>query len=143
MKVLFITALQHLTISEHLGKGDKISSDLLITNDAVLIKNLLSSEFVKLAGMLETSYLMNSDVVVYGKIEIHDDEFIPGDYLISQMKIVSFFLNLLWLIKDNSVNFEFAYLQYSEPGGVRIDRNYFANLYSNNLGSDRITNFPE
>jgi hypothetical protein len=134
MKLLFITALQDLIISENLGRGDKISPDLLITNDSSIIKDLITREFSVLAGTIETKFILNSDVIIYGKIDVDDKGFVGLDYLYRQMVASKFFLNFIWLIKDNSVNFDMAFLQYSEPQGIRIDKNYLSAVYSNCFG---------
>jgi hypothetical protein len=140
MKVLFVTAIQDLIISENLGRGDKISSELFITNDSLLIKELLNKEFSIMAGTIETAFILNSDVIIYGKNVVNDNDFVGQDYLKCQMMASKFFLNFIWLIKDNSVNFDMAFLQYPEPQGTRIDKNYVSAVYSNCFGNrDKIT----
>jgi len=140
MKVLFVTAIQDLKISENLGRGDKISTELLITNDSSLIKGLLNREFSALAGIIETNFILNSDLIIYGENNVNDKEFDAQDYLNRQMMASKFFLNFIWLIKDNSVNFDMAFLQYFEPRGIRVHKNYVSTVYSNCHGNrDKIT----
>jgi hypothetical protein len=140
MKVIYITAIQDLKVSEYLGSGDRISSELFITNDSSLIKELVNNEFKVMAGMIEADYILNSDSIIYGINNIEDNKFVPQDYLLRQMQTCKFLLNFLWLIKDNSVNFDMAYLQCNEPRGVRTHSNYIAILYVNCVGKrEKIT----
>ncbi|MHB9072321.1 MAG: hypothetical protein ACYC6G_02225 [Desulfobaccales bacterium] len=140
MKVLFITAVQDLIISENLGKGDKISPELLITNDSSLVKELITSEFSTLAGTIETHFILKSDLIIYGKYDVNDKDFVAQDYLLRKIITSKFFLNLVWLLRDNSVNFEMGFLQYIEPQGVRVDTNYISAIYSNCHGKrEKIT----
>jgi hypothetical protein len=140
MKVLFVTALQDLSVSEYLGRGDKITPQLFITNDKSVINEIVSDELKVMAGSIECKYIKESDLIIYGNIAVNEKEFIAKDYLIYQMHVSKFFLNFLWLIKDNSANFDMAYLQYPELRSTRIDSNYIATLYSNCRGGrDKIT----
>ena len=140
MKVLFITAIQDLIISENLGRGDRISPELFITNDLSFIKSLLTDEFRLMAGKLETDFILTSNVIIYGRNDVNDNNFVGQDYLKRQMVRLQFFLNFIWLLKDNSANFDMAFLQYNELRGVRIDKNFISAVYTNCNGErDTVT----
>ena len=140
MKVLFITAIQDLIISENLGRGDRISPELFITNDLSFIKSLLTDEFRLMAGKLETDFILTSNVIIYGRNDVNDNNFVGQDYLKRQMVRLQFFLNFIWLLKDNSANFDMAFLQYNELRGVRIDKKFISAVYTNCNGErDTVT----
>ena len=116
MKSLFVAALYNFKLKGSLGRGIRLSETLFLTNDSKIIIPLLSPNFERIVGLSETNTLGKADSVIYGIKEhpsiddmISDDAF---NFLNSQLSLLQLFLMSLWLVKDNSVNFELGFLEH-------------------------------
>lgn len=129
---IFIARLDFLKISGNMGRGDKISDNLLITNDFSLLKDKLISNFSKSIGVLEYEYLSNSNSIIYGLFNIpFVDKSVHHNFIIYNLRIIQFFLTMLWLYRDNSVDFNYGFLQYYEPPNIMISSNNLPLVISN------------
>lgn len=111
MKSVFITKLFHLTISEHLGVGEKIGDSLRITNDRVRVEELLYSKCRPMLGTLEVESLLDGSPVIYSEQKIPAD-ITPPQFLALQLYQVQSFLTTVWAFRDNCINYELGFLLY-------------------------------
>ena len=137
----FITALKSMKIGEDLGRGDKIESDILITNNKEVINSFISRDFIKIAGILESNFILNSSAVIYK--EEKSDRMSKGgiedlDKFNSKIKL---FQTCLWLIKDNSAYTELGYCITKKKTEIKIDSNFLTSIYTNADGNKRTTDF--
>ena len=146
-KNLFIANVEYLRISSNLGHGEKITDKIFITNDGSFIENLLSPFFHEVAGTLEAHYLKNTGAVAYS---IEETQPFPDDeaairFLLERLAEVKVFLQMLWLVKDNSVNVDLGYLEHpyksAKPGRTNVSRNSFAHVFSTARGDVLTTEF--
>lgn len=137
----FITALKSLKIGEDLGRGDKIESDTFITNNKEVIKSFITPNFIKIAGILESNFILDSSAVIY-KEENSDGMNRGGieklDKFNSKIKL---FQTCLWLIKDNSAYTELGYCITKKKKAIKIDSNFLTSIYTNASGNKRTTDF--
>jgi hypothetical protein len=146
-KNLFIANVENLRISADLGHGEKLTDKILITNDQAFIENLLSPFFYQIAGTLEAHYLKNTGAVAYS---IEETQPFPSDeaalsFLLERLADVKVFMQLLWLVKDNSVNVDLGYLEHPykslKAGRTNISRNFFIHTFTTARGNVLITEF--
>jgi len=83
LKTLFITGLNHISISANLGRGERFRNSFYITNDARFIDSLLTEEFGSVAGQLERDFIRNPGAIIYTIEEGHtfSDSSAALDYL--------------------------------------------------------------
>lgn len=124
-KNLFITNIENLKISTNLGRGEKLTDRIFITNDGSLIEDLLTPFFSQVAGRLEADYLKNAVAVAYSIEETQP--FSAGEaadsFLLQHLAEVKAFMQLLWLVKDNSVNVDLGFLEFPYKSSNTIDTN--------------------
>ena len=149
LKVLFITALFHIRLPGALGRGIRLPFDLILTNDREQIAKLLSTNFELLAGQIETSALRKAHAAIYSVTD-HPQESLQKEdqvrsFLNAQLGRVQLFLLALWLVKDNSVNFELGFLEYphGNPHGSTVTSNFRAVRFSKADGSFDLMEFTD
>lgn len=147
-KTLFITGLNHMSITAELGRGERFRNSFYITNDARFIESLLTEEFVAVAGKLEFDFISNPGAVIYSIEEGHTfaDSSAALDYLEQRLGVIRLFLYSLWLIKDNSVDDDIGYIQYPyKPrlfvGHISLTRNIYPSSYTDASGAHKPTTF--
>jgi hypothetical protein len=147
-KTLFISGLNHISISPELGRGERFKDSFYITNDARFIESLLTEEFVAIAGQLETVFIRNPGAVIYSIEEGHTfaDSSAALAYLDQRLAVIRLFLQSLWLVKDNSVDDEMGYIQYPyKPrmfvGNIAITRNFYPSSYTDASGTRKTVAF--
>jgi len=131
----------------NLGNGERIGDKLHITNDRLFIESLLTPAFYKIAGDLESSYLKTTGAVVYC---IEETQTFPNDdaansFLVKHLIEVRSFLQMLWLVKDNSVNVDLGYLEHpyksTRATKTNVTRNSIAHVFSTSRGEVLTTEF--
>lgn len=140
MRGLFITSLECLGIAENLGRGDKIGHETFLTNDRDIIAKLIHVEAVQWMGLLEAHAIV-SRPVVYSHCEIPESEHEKDAFLFRRMRQVAGFLNCLWMLKDNSINQDHAFLIYKITGKYAVDSNVLALKYSDARGKRDVVTF--
>jgi hypothetical protein len=123
MQAKYVTAVKCLTITGDLGRGDRISDDLFITNNQGIIKSLIPKEHILIIGTMEWQYIQNSDTVVWGTVNFNagDD---PLRLLNGKLYETQGFLNTIWLFFDNSIDTEIGFLFYIENGAPTASSSY-------------------
>jgi hypothetical protein len=142
-EALFITSLFNLEIADNLNGGIEILPGLFITNDQATIEEHLTSNLIRAIGTLETNTLRKSKAVIYG---VFPEEFYQNltqlQFLWANMIFVRTFLQSMWLVKDNNVNCELAFLEF--PYGTRessVSSNFLSNLFTKASGEIETTMF--
>lgn len=149
MKTLFITALFHIKLRGILGRGIRLPNDLILTNSPEQISKLLSSNFERLVGLIETSALRGSNAAIYC-VSDHSHAFPKTEgearrLLNERLAQAHLFLLALWLVKDNSVNVESGFLEYphGDPRRSTVTSNSRAVRFAKADGSLQETEFTE
>lgn len=140
MKTQFVTALYNLEVSENLGRGDKLSDSMFLTNDPSAISKLIDPALVPIIGAMEYDAIRNAKAVVYGVDEM-DGDITPADHLKTKLFTVSAFLNALWLAEDNAVNQEVGFLFYQRGLKSTVDSNSLALHFSKANGEEHSLTF--
>ena len=111
-KCLSASALLNVHVQGDLGLGIEIGFGLRLTNDRDRIDGFFSDHFKRTVGALETLTLLNADSVVYEFSRIRTEE-IDRQVLINRlndfMARLGMFKVGLWLLKDNSVDFDLCF----------------------------------
>lgn len=141
LKILFITALFHIRLPDALGRGIRLPFDLILTNDRDRVSKLLSTNFERLVGLIETSALRKSNAAIYSVTEHPQGSMQKEDevrrFLNGQLGRVQLFLLALWLVRDNSVNVELGFLEHPHGNalGSTVTSNFRAVRFSKADGS--------
>ena len=108
MSYLYVTALLGMAIPEKIKDPIRIGGDLYLTNNSSHFVKGIRPEQALAIGTLETNYLFNGNPVIYsrkatkGIDESHED-------IVKFMRDCLAFLCSLWVVEDNSVNFELGF----------------------------------
>ena len=125
----FVTSLYHFKPDTPLGANWSIAGDLKISNSKSVAARLITNQLPSRIGELELQRILSGDPFVYTVATFPLDEATEENQLsllFTCMVHTQQFMNMLWLVKDNSVNFELGFLQYpftKGPGMVRVSSN--------------------
>lgn len=136
-----ITALKNISINEELGKGEKLGESAFITNDKDRINSMVTAQFEKLAGILESQNLRDAHAVIYKKPLKITDKNTALNQLNLFLGEVQLFQTCLWLVKDNSVNNEFGFHISTTDRKFEVSSNYLSTLQSTCAGKNEVTEF--
>lgn len=145
MKNKYVTALIGIEPPRCEGPGIEVADGLYLTADPHFRKEHFFTETIwNQAGGLETEFFIKASCVLY-RFEDTDDY---GDSPIDKQAVFMHecisFLNGLWLVKDNAVNFEQAYLFSETKEGLRATSNFMNVRYHMSDGSsDTVGYSPE
>jgi hypothetical protein len=123
MRGTYVTAVKALHIAGDMGKGDRISEQLYITNNRIAIHNLVPQLLVPVVGTLESEFIRESKVVIWGTIEF-DEKNDPVAILNQQIYQANGFLQSLWLFVDNGIDTELGFLFYNVRGMPTASSSY-------------------
>ncbi len=123
-----LTTLFDIEIVDQLGSGLQVGEQLFITNNFAAIRGRFDVGLVNAIGQIEWSALNNSSAIVYWDLPLHA---VPTDadnigILNRFLHDAAVFLTALWLVKDNSVNFELGFAQVIDGDRVRFHSNFLA-----------------
>ena len=136
----FVTALQNLTINRPLGSNWEIGGGLKISTSRSVAERLVTDALSYQAGSLEANNILSGNPFLYS---ISDYPFedtsveVQLSLLLDHLVKAQQFVNVLWLIKDNSVNFELGFLQHPydrRSTSTRVTSNYLSSLFSTATG---------
>jgi hypothetical protein len=113
-KQLCVTALHQMEVDVSLGRGDRISENIFLTNDKALVAEKITPPMMAAFGSLEMNAIRHAGVVAYRIRELEEEpsatnaEHALVDFLheLKQLQLA------LWLIRDNAVYMENAFLQW-------------------------------
>jgi hypothetical protein len=120
---IFIAPLRRIVVPEALGRGDKLDDGMLLTNDMELVRSKMSERLVERIGTLEAESTCRAGLVAYA--EVNDDRrpanTDEAEALIAvQLMKLHFFVNTMWLIKDNAASVENGFLDSPPFVSTRI-----------------------
>lgn len=136
----FCTALKDISLPNNLPKRGKVGERLTLTTDFEEIRSIFSPEVVKLIGTVEYNSLASANGCVYGRTQFHpsEDPYKVLDRFLADLEI---FLQSMWIVKDNSVNFDTGFLIYNIGEEKYVSSNVISTMFFNCLGERAITEF--
>lgn len=148
MRYSFVASLNNLRFDRPIGNSWNITDDLKITNSKSVANRLVTDLFREEAGNLEARAILAGKPLLYVDSEYPLDDTSPEAqlYLLNHyLRVTQGFLCWMWLIKDNSINFDLGFLQYpfrnpSATGG-RISSNGRTVWFSKSDGTLADTTF--
>jgi len=148
MKALFIVALINVKLLGSFGRGLRLSDTHFLTNDPTVIHPLLSSNFERIAGLLETEAIRNAPGVIYSITEYNAATFKDEHaqrFVGQQLGFIQNFLITLWLVKDNAVNVELGFLErpYQAAFVSSVSSNYRDTYFSDASGKFPMCEFTD
>jgi hypothetical protein len=111
----FIAPIYNITVSESLGRGDRLDDVLWLTNDTHLIRSKISGRLVDGIGVLERDSVCRAGLVAYGEFT---DERCPSNiegaetFVAIQLAKLHRFLQDLWWLKDNAARVENGFVEH-------------------------------
>lgn len=113
-RATFIARIHGVTVSSHLGHGDRFF-DLRVTNDREVAESVLKPHVRSAIGGIETSWLLEAETIVYGyfpwspsvDVDDRDARLRLLNNLLFQTRLL---LKALWLTRDNAANTELGFL---------------------------------
>ena len=148
-KYAFVASLKFLTIDKPLGRHWKIWGNLGISNSKAIAEEILSGSMPELIGGLEVRQILSGDPFIYALADYPDEDTSEArqmDLLFTHMVQIQQFVNLLWLIKDNSVNFELGFLEFPhrrQPGFSQVSSNFMSVMFTSATGARAPVPFNE
>ena len=145
----FLTSLINLKIDQPIGSNWTIAGDLKISNTQSMAKRLVTESIREHIGTLEVNHILSGRPFVYSVSEypVEDtSEQKQLEVLLSRLAHTQMFVNMLWLVKDNSVNFELGFLQFPyirEGQLARVSSNSLSARFSDATGSYDESTFSE
>ena len=110
----FFTVLKYFTLEKFDGEYIELMPGLRITNNKLLIERLLTDNFQRIIGILETNDIRDCDVLCYYEYTKEDLEIFKGLPNLNALEIIVLWiddiLKNLWLLKDNCILTDTAYL---------------------------------
>ena len=114
-KYSFVAPLEYLGFTRPLGTGWQIANDLHISTSQSLARRLINPSLHQSIGDIEVSTILSGKPFLYALSEYPHEDTSPEtqlNLLGSHLQIARVFFNSLWLIRDNSVNFDRGFLQF-------------------------------
>lgn len=127
MQYSFLASIDNLRIDRPIGNGWQVAGPLRITNSTTVAQRVVNDFFQGQVGELEARTFLSGKPFVYAIAEypLQDDS--PDgqlELLDRYLVILQIFFNVLWLFKDNALNFSLGFVQYPyfypTPPGRRI-----------------------
>ena len=148
-KYSFVASLEGLKIGGPLGSGWTIAADLKLSSSETLAKKLVNPQFIRSIGQIETKEILSGKPFLFAIADYPLEDTSPEaqmSLLNARLQIALTFGTMLWLIKDNSINFDRAFLQY--PYGTigaspRVSINSWTARFSKADGITGITEFSK
>ena len=146
-KYSFIASLDYLKLDGPLGADCKIAADLKISTSKTVATRLLTSPLRSNIGTMESNDILSGKPFLFADADYPLEDESPKaqmSLLDTQMQIALTFFNVLWLIKDNSVDFSRGFLQHPQGSRFpRISANNWTTRYSKADGQLLETKFSK
>ena len=144
----FVAAIENLRIDEPMGSSWNIDSDLNITNSQTIAQKIVNPTLYERAGKIEADEILSGAPFVYaiGPYPNDDDSAeTQMKILMVRLRIAVTFCNILWIIKDNSVNIGRGFLQYPfiKTGTSRVSLNNWIVMFTDASGGLNDTSFSK
>ena len=132
----FVTSLYHLKVATSLGANWSIASELKVSSSKSVADSLVTNFLRERIGTLEVNRILSGDPFLYAKAGFPTEDASEKSQLallFTYLVYAQQFLNMLWLVKDNSVNFELGFLQFphvTTATMARVSSNYLSVIFS-------------
>ena len=136
----FVTSLRDLKVDKPIGANWKIAGELKISTSSSVAKRLMTNSLGESIGKLEIGRILSGDPFVYAVSDYPVKDASAErqlSILFTHLTQTQLFFNMLWLVKDNSVNFELGFLQYpyvNGPSPARVSSNHLSASFSDASG---------
>ena len=148
-KYSFVSSLDFLHVAEPLGSGWTVGADVKLSSSNTIAKGLVTQHLRYSAGDSDAKAILSGSPFLFSDADYPLENSSPEDQmslLNARLGVARNFCNVLWLVKDNSVNFDRGFLQYPHrsPGGTpRVSINTWAYRYSKADGTTVPTTFSK
>lgn len=145
----FIAPLEFLKIDGRLGSEWTIAADLKLSTSITIAKKIVNSPLTRQIGEIEANTILDGSPFLFTTSDYPlEDSSCEAqmNLLNARLQIAITLCNLLWLLKDNSVNFGQGVLQYPyERSGSpsRISTNSWIAKYHTADGELKVTKFTK
>lgn len=146
IKTKSIAGVFFLEIEEEINEFLIEAINFRLTNIPSEYNAILDDEMITaVIGLNEIQSLKNIKTVVLNehKYDSSFDEFDPYLSLEKILVLSEYFCQSLWLVKDNSVQFELAHLIYGNENNSSIHSNFWNSSYSMAIGTRVTTSFSK
>lgn len=136
LRYQFITKLYNMRVKETLGKGIPVGNGFRITNRTLPYHHLLEDKrFVENIGLLEIDALKEA-TVMYADLKL--DQQVRGLSIIDTgLQHIHILVNCLWLVKDNNITTEQAFVHEVNALGESSHSNRVSTFYTSASGQVR------
>ena len=148
-KYSFVASLQDLKIGGPLGWGWTIAADLKLSTSETIVKKLINPPFIGSIGHIEAAEIQSGKPFLFALADYPLEDTSPESQislLNARLQIALSLCTALWLIKDNSINFDRAFLQFPHGTPVvppRVSINSWTTRFSKADGSIGLTEFSK
>ena len=114
-KYCFVSVIENLKIDGPIGSNWNVDPDLNISNSPTTAKRIDNQTLYDRAGGIEANEIASGKPYLFAISDyplMDDSEDTQMKLLRKRLQIAVIFCNSLWLIKDDSVNVDRAFLQY-------------------------------
>lgn len=148
-KYNFVTSLENFVVEGQLGSQWTLTADLKISTSMKVASKIVTPPLRRSIGDIEANAILSGNPFLYTITDYPLDNTSPESQLQilnSRLMIALQFFNLLWLIKDNAVDFGSGFLQYPYESNVqmaRVSANSWSTRYSTAKGELKVTKFSK
>jgi len=147
LETFTIAGILNIEFEEEINEFLLEEINLKITNKVELFKSRISDEATsKIIGLNEKNFIIENKNTLFRDFKFEDTTFETFDPNINLKKflvITEFYCQSLWLIKDNSVQFELAHMIYKNKQYKTIHSNFWNSCYSTSIGKIEKTVFTK
>ena len=112
-KYKFISTLRFLNINKKLNKPFTLIPGIDLINDKKKISQILDDEFQNIAGQIETNHFKNANNIIFCEFDesMFNLPWNSNEALITWLIWVELLIKDAWLVKDNAISCEIAYMK--------------------------------
>lgn len=112
MNIHYLTTFRNLKISDEISGHIELLPGVNITNDPRVRRELLTTEFVTVAGSIEAGHLEQASNIVFGEFEPSQLRGGPPEaFLIAILLWISDLFKNAWLLKDHAMECDAVFLR--------------------------------
>jgi hypothetical protein len=133
MSKIFLAPLKNILLTDLQEETIELIPGINISNSNAIKQGLLSDQFIEAAGLIETNYIMQSEVFIHYNFD-NDEILFQGRDNLNILEILLLWVDDIlknsWLVKDNSVTAETGFLLSAIPGTGNIEGSSMRLQYS-------------
>jgi Apea-like HEPN len=125
--VSYVTTFRKLRIAGRIAGHLELIPRVNITNDPSTKARLLTPQFSRAAGAIETQDLQIAHNLVFGEFESSEMKDLPPEaFFLGILIWIDMLLKNAWFVKDHAMECDAAFLRVSQPRGTSWTRNFVA-----------------